>query len=546
MHIATQYHLNLFYWFMPRILDIVGRFCSNKSNSNLQVIRLQGSVGWFAQYLIGSHRYMNNWGSTGSDQSNARLENIASETNTGMIETLPANMFDHCTSLKYLSIHYTGLAYLPDRLFATNVSKLETLILSGNRLNSKTPWSDVLMQLHELKYLDLSWNMLTSWTYNLSSLLNLEMLDLSHNTITKISYMAFTSMKMLKFLSLEVNNLAFLEPQIQPLFAHIPMLNLNSNNINKLNLLSGTLLSDAIVLDVSKNNLTEIDLVSIRKCSLPCSKISVFGDNNKLSQFVLPCSNTQQYDTVSLTNNTLTDINSIFPNVLVQQCSVETLNLSGNYFKSWNKEKVPYQYYINRNFWNENRSRNITSLDMTHCRIEYIDPMIFSIYTIQFLDLRENAVHIVPLLVPDIWSYPRVIDVQINPIICNCQMSWLKLYLLHKEAHKRENEILVTTCMEPLWNTSMDIVTVPNIMFMCDIECPQQIHEQCHKADRCYQAYSSTAIDAAICLTSHNDNDKLSSAFITVSYQLYISGFNLTTLELPYVRPHNLTHLNLT
>ena len=323
------------------------------------------------------------------------------------------------------------------------------------------------------------------------------------------------------------------------------MLILNSNNIYQLNLSSWRVPSDTIVLDVSKNNLTQIDLPSVRNCSLPSNKISVFGDNNKLSRIVLPCSNTQQYDTVSLTNNELTDINSILPNVLVQQCSIQTLNLSGNYFKSWNSENLPFQYYLDRNILNENRTHHIKSLDMTHCRMEYIDYFVFSIYTIQFLDLRENAIHTVPFLIPDMF-YPSVLDVEFNPVKCNCQMLWLKFYLLYKETSKRENEILVTTCMEPLWNTSMDIVTVPNIMFMCDTECPQQIHEQCNKADRCYQAYFPTAIDAAICLASHNDNNKLSSAFITVSYQLYISGFNLTTLELPYVRPHNLTHLNLT
>ena len=48
-----------------------------------------------------------------------------------------------------------------------------------------------------------------------------------------------------------------------------------------------------------------------------------------------------------------------------------------------------------------------------------------------------------------------------------------------------------------------------------------------------------------VCLSSHN-NSKLSSAFITILYQLYISGFNLSTLKLPYVKPHTLTHLNLT
>ena len=93
-------------------------------------------------------------------------------------------------------------------------------------------------------------------------------------------------------------------------------------------------------------------------------------------------------------------------------------------------------------------------------------------------------------------------------------------------------------------NTYMDIVNVPDNMFMCTKTCPQQIHEQCD-VDRCYKTDSDSDIDAAVCLSSYN-NSELSSAFITVLYQLYISGFNLATLKLPYEKPHNLTHLNLT
>ena len=64
-------------------------------------------------------------------------------------------------------------------------------------------------------------------------------------------------------------------------------------------------------------------------------------------------------------------------------------------------------------------------------------------------------------------------------------------------------------------------------------------------ADRCYAPDSDSDPDAAVCVSSHK-NSELSSVFITVLYQLYISGFNLSTLKLPYVKPHNLTHLNLT
>ena len=329
LHIARKDQLKMFVWIVPRISDIVGSFCSNQSNSNLEVICLQGGMT--------------------SDRSVSEIDQTQLTGNTSMAETLPADVFAHCISLKYLSIEHTGLAYLPDRLFATHVSKLETLLLTGNKLNSNTYWSDLLMRLYELKYLDLSMNMLTSWTHNLSSLWSLEMLDLSDNAITKISHMAFINMTRLKFFSLKGNNLIALAPKVQHAFAHISLLNLAGNNIYRLNMSTEIMSSDTVIVDLSVNNLTQLDMPRQRKCSLPCGKISLFLDNNKLSRFVLPCSNTHQYSTVSLTNNKLTDIQSLFPNNVVQQCSIDTLNVSGNLFKSWiqTTQRAQYQSIAN-------------------------------------------------------------------------------------------------------------------------------------------------------------------------------------------------------
>ena len=153
MHIARKSHLQIFMWSVPRISGIVGSFCSNRSQSELEVVFLKG---------------------ISSDQSNSKPEKIHLRSNTSMSETLPANIFAHCISLKYICISNTGLTYLPDGLFSINVSRLETLALAGNKLNSNTSWSAVLMPLRELKYLSLSMNILTSWTHNLSCLWSLE------------------------------------------------------------------------------------------------------------------------------------------------------------------------------------------------------------------------------------------------------------------------------------------------------------------------------------------------------------------------------------
>ena len=360
------------------------------------------------------------------------------------------------------------------------------------------------------------------------------MLDLSHNAITEISHMASESMTNLRFLSLENNDLVFLTSQVQHTFAYIPMLNLTSNNIYQLNMSSQRILS-SITIDISRNNFTQLDLSPMGICSPPCGKVSFYVDDNLLTRVSLPCPATRQYVTVSFTQNWLTDFTSIFPNVSVQQCLIGTLNVSYNYFTHWSL--VDYDSTISNSFYDilkmETHTHTIGTLDMTHCKITYVDGMVFTIFSIGFLDLRENAIHTLHAMYVPL-PYPKVLNAQFNPIICNCEM---KQYL--KDMLKIKNEIFVGNCTELVRNISADINTVPDSRVMCKKRCPQKIHQVCNRGERCYKTDSAfnQTLNTAVCILSHKYN-KLSSAFTTVLYQLHVSGFNLTILELPYVTSH--------
>ena len=238
MGVASYNQLKMFDWRGTYVSGISGTFCSNHSHTDLEIITMMGN----------------------------------------MINMLPPDIFDDCVSLKVLFILDEGLVYLPEKLLATNVSQMETLLLMDNRLNSHTSGSDVLMPLHDLKHLNLSTNMLTSWAYNLSSLGKLEMLDLSHNAITRILHMVFMNMTILKYLLLEDNNLAFLTNEVKGIFTSISVVHLGTNNISYLNMSEEILTSNTSILNVSANNLTQLDLPLVKKCSQPCGKnITVWG-----------------------------------------------------------------------------------------------------------------------------------------------------------------------------------------------------------------------------------------------------------------------------
>ena len=476
--IAEQNELQRLVW-MTNHVSLVGNFCANTSHSELKMIQISSKIS--------------------------------------VTKTFPADIFDHCVSLKLLLISNYGLVYLPERLFSTNVSQLETLELVGNRLNSNVSWSDVLMPLHELKYLNLSGNMLTSWTYNLSSLWELKILDLSHNVITEISQISFMNMTRLNFLSLEDNNLAFLAPEVQGIFTRLAVVHFGSNS------------------------LTQLNLPHIKQCTPQCDKISLFADNNFLSSFLLSCSNTQQYATLSLTNNWLTNFTTIFPDVYVQQCSIEILNVSGNSFRHWSVRYNDSFVNFYKNGMVSSKTHGIKILDMTYCQMIYINEEVFLEFTIEFLDLRWNSVYSLPML-NEGWPYPNIVDIRFNPTWCTCATRWVKQYL-EKKTFDTKNEIRVTHCMDLLWNTTLDILKVPESMFLCNVTCPQQIQQQCDKERRCYRS-EHTEIDAVVCLSSGSIN-RLSPNLMTL-HQLHASGFNLATLEFPNVKAHKLSHLNLT
>ena len=82
---------------------------------------------------------------------------------------------------------------------------------------------------------------------------------------------------------------------------------------------------------------------------------------------MLKCSRIQQYKLVDLSNNTLTDFLSIFPDLENEECVVEIMNVSWNIFEDIGKEnwKPPTDGPLS-----EITKYHVSLLDMTHCGIK--------------------------------------------------------------------------------------------------------------------------------------------------------------------------------
>ena len=82
-----------------------------------------------------------------------------------------------------------------------------------------------------------------------------------------------------------------------------------------------TNISNARLIGVSSNNISDLVLGRRELCPSQCQDITLHAENNKLSSFILTCSDIQQYTMVDLSNNTLKDFLGIFPDIENEKCS---------------------------------------------------------------------------------------------------------------------------------------------------------------------------------------------------------------------------------
>ncbi|XP_078265993.1 uncharacterized protein LOC144599135 isoform X2 [Rhinoraja longicauda] len=160
--------------------------------------------------------------------------------------------------LKILDLSNNLLTTLPPNLFRS-IFNLSSLVLQGNRLNKVNPsW---FYQLQGLKWLDLSKNMLVSLYNDLfHNLTSLEILDLSSNKLEYIPATLFDNMPKLDRLSLGENEFTTFSPGTFDNVNKLKYLFLNNNKIVKIPEMLFHRLPILDMLDLSQNKLTSLPI----------------------------------------------------------------------------------------------------------------------------------------------------------------------------------------------------------------------------------------------------------------------------------------------
>lgn len=297
------------------------------------------------------------------------LENINLAGN--FISRIESSTFDRLTKLKYLNISHNVLIGLEFFTILSQLSSLEVLDLSSNKI-TEVP-SLKLFKMNNLKTLNLANNFITEIPdKSLSGLFSLRQLRLQNNEIQSIHPNAFNQLFGLAYLDVSKNKLQYLDPNIFT----IPSVNLKKLFLqdNQLSALAETVFANArklIQLDLSKNQLKELpelifsELVNLRVLQL---------DRNKLESFSLrQLEKARQLRVIFLHYNRLTHIDDFSRNQLGLFRKATILTIDNNPWQCacmdemialLSKAKINYSYELG---YFENATRKIMCVVTDEC-----------------------------------------------------------------------------------------------------------------------------------------------------------------------------------
>lgn len=304
-------------------------------------------------------------------------------------------------------------------------SKLKLLLLNRNEL--KQIHNQSFYGLVSLLTLNLSQNRLTELTERIFLNLNqLETLDLSQNQITTINREAFLGLLNLKNLDLHSNQLKQIPTQS---FFHL------QQSLFKLNLGQNLF---QIIPEMAFNSLTMLQELRIDSCFILDIHQRAFQhlvrlnylhlENNQLSNVPSDSfSYLRALNSLNLSNNLITQLRS--------QAFRNLTNLKTLIISSSPLNEIDVNAFIENNQLERVIIENNRKLTKIH-----VGTFDRQLQTLEYLSLRSNMLSFLDWRTINL-EHLQYLDLQLNPLICNCSMQWLVTYL--KRFERNQLEILV-------------------------------------------------------------------------------------------------------
>ncbi|XP_054452425.1 carboxypeptidase N subunit 2 [Anoplopoma fimbria] len=305
-----------------------------------------------------------------------------------------------------------------------SVKQLETLQMKGNMISDLPTF--LLLNLHSLRFLDLSQNMLKDVNREtFSGLARLEILRMNNNLISNLTSDMFHNISQLIELHFEGNNVSELPDGIFSMLTKLKVLNLRGNLL--------TIFSDK-VFGFETTHLKELNL-----------------KGNRLTELSSLSSLTSLTDLI-LSSNQLSDLpEDIFRNVT----ALENLDLSENHL-SLLPEMIFHDLF------------SIKSIHLHKNNLSRVDGKLFQDQLlIQQIYLSDNKLETLPLGFLDPFVIQYTVRLHGNPWKCDCHISYLHDWVL---TNGRDIEMLDRMlCASPGFLRRRAVVSIDKDQLVCPV-----------------------------------------------------------------------------
>ncbi|XP_078042792.1 toll like receptor [Augochlora pura] len=374
------------------------------------------------------------------------------DVNSNDLTTLYEGVLKNLNNLEVLNLSGNNFSFLPESLFQQN-QKLKVVNMYGNKRNMTTLPRGLFANLTKLTSVQLRSNGLVTVPEDLfRGSTSITDINLERNYLAALSKDIFEGLYSLSTLNLHFNELTSLPDEIFADTKSLTEINLSKNHIVSISRHLFKDLASLIVLDMSENQLQVIEDTSFK--SLESLKIARFSNNlltfnNSLSAYHDEYGNKSPFhhcfslEELYLDRN---NISEIFGDWTITSLKLKVLDLKYN--------QIPYISTQDLQF-----TSNEIKVDLRYNNITHI-----YLHSLEKIASTQRI------------ARPVVIQVEDNPIACDCDLYDLLRYLEGKMHPYVQNYFHIIpgnlTCQSPKWSMNISVTNLKSETLKCEVMSP--------------------------------------------------------------------------
>ncbi|CAH0603337.1 unnamed protein product [Chrysodeixis includens] len=318
--------------------------------------------------------------------------------------------FSKLTVLKQINLHGNTIENFDFMAIQDNAA-LSSLDFSKNKLKSISP--NIVSRALDVETLNISSNNLIELPATLNMLSKLKVLDASFNHIKRFDGNSINSINTLTDFKMPNNKLMELQTGSFKELKDLATIDLDNNNIEVIHPKAITNLPNLVSIYLSRNHI--IDLPDRVFANLPKLRIIELQGNRLQYISLRAFENMPLVQYLNLSNNQITSIDN---SGLKQLSSLEVLDLSFN--KLMRLTRASFQYME----W-------LVELNLDNNMICHISGQPFDFMPrLKVLSIRHNKLStVMENTFAKLRNNIAILDIDGNPLICNCKIIWLKSWL---------------------------------------------------------------------------------------------------------------------